>query len=717
MKKESFIFVLLLLPFINFGQEPEYNKTFFDNSLMENSWFYSEVSYSIPSFVLNVEKRLPLEKDVAFTPGNSLSLNYTSSEGGTWEVNLKYPKSRGKDFLKESKTLSFWIYTPENIKAEILPEIALNIGNSTSDFLPFSKYFRGDISEKWIQVKIPVSDFGIRLSSDEISGLKFRQNGTDGLEHQIFLDQVEFLSEQMNAKNLPVPEILSSRGYERHVDIAWNPVGLENVRYIKVYRSQDDKNYTAVGIQDPLEFNLFTDFTGVPDQKYHYKISALGYDYAESNLSESSEAETRQMNDEELLDMVQEAAFRYYWDGAEENSGLALENIPGRKNMIATGASGFGLMALIVGAEKGFIQKDEFLERIEKVVDFIEKSDRFHGAVSHFIDGPSGKVEPFFGEVDNGADLVETSFFMQGLVSVGEYLSEDISEEKILKERINRIWEAVEWDWFKKTEDSKFLYWHWSPDHNWQINHQLIGWNETMITYFMAIASPTHGISPEMYYTGWANQDQVAQDYRSNWGKTLEGSMFTNGTNYFGIPLKVGVSNGGPLFFTHYSFLGLDPHKMEDKYTNYFDNNQDIAKINYRYCVENPNNFEGLGKDSWGLTASDGPWGYKAREPKQENDDGTMAPTGAISSFPYTPEKSMAALKHFYRDNGKFLWGEYGFRDAFNLTEDWVAEIFMGLNQAPMVVMIENYRSGLLWNLFMKNKDVQQAISKIKQTE
>lgn len=717
MKKEGFIFAFLLLPFFNYGQEPEYNKTFFDNSLMENSWFYSEVSYSIPSFVLNVEKRLPVEKDVVFTPGNSLNLNYTSSKGGSWEVHLKYPKWRGKDFLKEGKILSFWIYAPENINAEILPEIALNTENSTSSFLSISEKLQGHISEKWTQFKIPISDFEMTASSNDIIGLKFRQNGADGLEHQIFLDQVEFLPEDIKNTTLQTPEILSAKGYERHVDLSWNDNSLENVRYIKIYRSEDGQNFKAVGIQDPIEFNRYTDFTGIPDQKYQYKISALAYDYSESKLSKPLEAETRQMNDEELLDMVQEAAFRYYWDGAEKTSGLALENIPGRQNMVATGASGFGLMALIVGVEKGFIQKEEFLERIEKVVKFVEKSDRFYGALPHFIDGPSGKVEPFFGDLDNGADLVETSFFMQGLVTVGEYLSEDNSEEKYLRDRIFKIWEAVEWDWFKQTENSKFLYWHWSPNHKWQINHKLIGWNETMITYFLAIASPTHAISPRMYYTGWANQDQVAQDYRSNWGKTTEGSMFTNENNYFGISLDVGVSNGGPLFFTHYSFLGLDPHKMVDKYTNYFQNNQDIAKINYRYCVENPNNFEGIGKDSWGLTASDGPWGYKAREPKQESDDGTMAPTGAISSFPYTPEKSIAALKHYYRDNGKFLWGEYGFRDAFNLSEDWVAEIFMGLNQAPMVVMIENYRSGLLWNLFMKNKNVQQAISKIKQAE
>lgn len=303
---------------------------------------------------------------------------------------------------------------------------------------------------------------------------------------------------------------------------------------------------------------------------------------------------------------------------------------------------------------------------------------------------------------------------MQGLLTVKQYLSENNSAENDLRTRITKIWEEVDWEWFKKGENDKYLTWHWSPDQQWVIDHQLIGWNETLITYFLAIASPDHGIDPAMYYSGWASQEQKAQDYRSNWGETNSGSLYKNEEVYFGISLKVGVGVGGPLFFTHYSFLGLDPHKMEDRYVNYFENNKNIVQINYRYSCENPGGYEGYGRNSWGLTASDGPEGYMAREAKPSQDDGTIAPTGAIASFPYTPEKSMEALINFYRNNGKFLWGEYGFRDAYNLSEDWVANIYMGLNQAPMTVMIENYRTGLLWDLFMKNQEVQEALKSIK---
>jgi len=724
MKTGGFLWVFLFLPLMHFAQESEYHHVFFDNSLMEESWFFSNVSYEKPGFVLNVEGRLPVEDQVSFTPGNSLKLHYKSTSEGNWKVALNFPEWRGKDFIKQGDILSFWLYVEDETILDELPQIAIGLDeDENSAYVPMGKFAPEYSFEKWIQVKIPLQGFlkspekdFTYSESSEIKKIWFTQASGDQGEHKLLIDQVEIMKEE-EPVSLSTPEIDEVKGFERHVDLVWKQQDPESIRYVKIYRSENNESFSPVGVQSPTQYSRYTDYTGSPGKTYYYKMSNLGYDYSESGLSESVMAETREMNDEELLDMVQEASFRYYWDGAEPNSGLARENIPGRKNMIATGTSGFGLMALIVGAEREFISREEFTARIEKVVSFIEQGDRFHGALPHFMDGPSGKVEPFFGKYDDGADLVETSFFMQGLLAVEQYLSKEDPKENELRERISEIWRDVEWSWFRQFEESPYLYWHWSPNHAWHINHKLIGWNETMITYFLAIASPTYGVPAKMYYSGWASQDSIAQNYRSNWGRTSEGSMYTNRETYYGIPLEVGVGNGGPLFFTHYSFLGLDPRKMEDKYTNYFSNNKDIVLINYRYCCENPGNFEGYGQESWGLTASDGPWGYKAREPKIDIDDGTIAPTGAIASFPYTPDKSMEALKDFYREKGSFLWGEYGFRDAFNLSEDWVANIFMGLNQAPMVVMIENHRTGLLWDLFMKNENVQQALENIKKAE
>lgn len=715
--------VLALLAAIQvYGSEPDYDQLFFDNSLMPESWHYSRVEYQAPSFLLNIQGRLPVEDSLHFTPGNCLELKYVSAPEGSWKVQLDHPMWRGKDHIKQGNALVFRMLVPGETPVDALPRIGLMLEDSTSAELTIGKYLPEIEQDQWMEVKIPLKDFagaaGGKFSyshSKEIVSVLFMQSNGDNQEHLIYIDQVEFYPAKPAGKGTVVPEIAEVKGYERHVDISWKPVDTRVVKYIQIYRSEGTGEFVPVAVQNPVYASRYADFTGEPGKTYRYRISCLDYDYNESELSSPASAETYEMTDGQLLDMVQEACFRYYWEGAEQVSGLALENIPGRKNMIATGASGFGLMALVVGTERGFITREQLTERLGTIVQFIEGGDRFHGALSHFMDGPTGKVEPFFGKYDNGGDLVETSFFMQGLLAASLYLSDENPEEKALKHRMTALWNDVEWDWYRKSADSPFLYWHWSPEHEWHIDHPLIGWNETLITYFLAIASPTHPVPAEMYYTGWASQSKRAQEYRTNWGNTSDGSMFSNNSTYYGVQLDVGVSNGGPLFFVHYSFLGLDPQKLTDRYTNYFRNNQAIARINYRYCCENPNRFPEYGKDCWGLTASDGPWGYKAREPVKGMDDGTIAPTGALASFPYLPDEAMEALKFYYRDCGHFLWGEYGFRDAFNLQEDWVAPIFMGLNQAPVAVMIENYRSGLLWNLFMSAADVQKGMQKLNE--
>ncbi|HKO79051.1 MAG TPA: glucoamylase family protein, partial [Chitinophagaceae bacterium] len=549
---------------------------------------------------------------------------------------------------------------------------------------------------------------------NEIIGVNFSQGKSSGDgHHTLYIDDIEFIPELAAPVISAKPAISNAKGYARHVTLQWQPIKGNAIKFVKIYRAEDGVNYRPVGIQSSF-INRFSDFTGQTVRKYDYKITFVGHDYKETELSPPATAYTKQMSDNELLTMVQEACFQYYWEGAEENSGLAKENIAGRHNMIASGASGFGIMALIAGTERKFINREQSIDRFIKIVNFLEKAATFHGAFSHFIDGPSGKAEPFFGKRDNGGDLVETSFLLQGLLTARAYFNGDDAREKMIRDKITSIWQKVEWNWYRRYPDSKFLYWHWSPDQAWIINHRLIGWNETMVTYLLAIASPTHSVPASMYYTGWANQDSIGQQYRANWGGTKEGSMYTNGNTYYGIRLDVGVSNGGPLFFTHYSYLGYDPHDIKDKYTNYFLNNQDIARINYLYCVDNPRKYKGYGDSCWGLTASDGPYGYSADEPVATQDKGKIAPTGAISSFPYSPVASMKALKNYYNNYGKFLWGEYGFRDAFSLTQNWCSEIYMGLNQAPMTVMIENYRTGLLWKLFMSNPEIKSGLKKLE---
>lgn len=714
MLRNSLLLIALLFSSASYAQEYEYNYSFFSNSAMPGDYFFSAAD-NRGSLIFSRDSKLLVSEKIFHTPGNALQLAYINSKGGHWQATIFRQEMRGVDHFKKAASLSCWLFNPSAETAiDELPVVQLMKSDSSLSEkikIPLLK------SNQWQQVIIPTSSFKDfdQGKPENIIGVVFaQQEDRNSKKQTIYIDDIEFLNTNKPAIITTVPEIVIAKGYAKHVDISWKKITDKNIKLVKIYRSENGKDYLPVGIQQPY-INRFADFTGETGKKYFYKTTFLDDNYKETVFSSPAEATTMSMTDDELLTMVQEASFRYYWEGAESNSGLAKENISGRNNMIATGASGFGILALITGTERKFITRKESVDRFVKIVNFLEKAETFHGVYPHFINGTTGKVEPFFGKRDNGADLVETSFLFQGLLAARQYFSGSDPQEKLIRDKITAIWKKAEWDWFKQYPDSKFLYWHWSPDQGWIINHNLIGWNETMVTYLLGIASPSHPVPASMYYSGWANQDNTGQKYRSAWGQTNEGSMYTNGNSYYRIKLDVGVSNGGPLFFTHYSYMGYDPRLITDKYTNYFRNNQNIARINHSYCVQNPKGYKGYSDSAWGLTASDGPYNYSADEPVPAQDHGKIAPTGAIGSFPYTPIESMKALKNYYFNYGSFLWGPYGFKDAFDLTSNWCSEIYMGLNQAPMTVMIENHRTGFIWKLFMKDPDVKAGMEKLQQ--
>jgi hypothetical protein len=471
--------------------------------------------------------------------------------------------------------------------------------------------------------------------------------------------------------------------------------------------------FTPIGTQ-LAGIGRYEDFLAKSGVHAEYKVAASDWQYRDSDSSHTADATTHELTDDELLTMLQKACFHYYWEGADPHSGMARENIPGDDRIVATGASGFAIMALMVGVDRGFITRQQGVERLTRIVGFLQHAQRYHGVWSHFMNGDTGQTMAVFGMFDNGGDLVETSFLMEGLLAARQYFHGSGKAERDLYRRITGLWETVEWNWYRETPDGPFLYWHWSPQWSWQINHPLIGFNEVMVTYLLAIASPTYGVPASLYYSGWAGEAQPSLQGGNGGSASSQGDLYGNGHSYYGIKLDVGLGTGGPLFFTHYSYLGFDPHTLHDRYTkSYFENNRDMALINRAYCIADPRHFAGYGADSWGLTASDGPEGYVPHAPNAEDDRGTITPTGALSSFPYTPEASMAAFKHFYRDLGAQLWGAYGPRDAFNPGVNWVSPIYMGLNQAPIVVMIENYRSGLVWKNFMSNPEIGNMLKEL----
>lgn len=410
------------------------------------------------------------------------------------------------------------------------------------------------------------------------------------------------------------------------------------------------------------------------------------------NTGIDSSDKFQSISDDALLDLVQKQTFKYFWDFGHPVSGMARErNTSG--DVVTTGGTGFGIMSMLVGVKRNFISRADALQRITIIVDFLtDKCTRFHGAFSHWIDGSSGATVPFSPQ-DNGGDLVETSFLLEGLLCARQYFDQPATAEKSLRDKINAIWNGVEWNWYRQNQD--VLYWHWSPDYNFQINHAIKGWNEALVVYVLAGSSNTDSIPVVAYNEGWA----------SNGG-------MKNGNSFYGVNLPLGPTFGGPLFFAHYSFLGIDPDNLTDAYANYQTQNVNHSRINFNYCVDNPKNYYGYSASNWGLTASDdNKSGYSAHAP--DNDDGVISPTAAISSLPYTPSQSMAAIKFFYYKLGDKLWKEYGFIDAFNLNDLWFADSFLAIDQGPQIVMIENYRSGMLWDLFMSCPEVKRGMKQL----
>lgn len=700
-----------------------YRHSFFDNSPRTTTYYYSSGKSVPPSILALQDGKIPVDRNIFFTPPNSLHLNWESKSGGGWSAEIRVIAFRNREIVFEGDTLSFWCYSPEAIRAADLPElrlldtnhnfsVPLRIGDFSGDLLP----------NKWTQVLIPLREISTgsvdTFDPHRLATLVFGQNAADGTQHNLFLDEIRIedassarQSVSSSAKLL-APRNVQARGYERHVDISWDPVTNDALRRYIISRSFDGTNFQSIGMQVPGT-NRFTDFLGQIGRTAYYRVAASDQNFRESPPSSPVSASTRTMTDDELLTMLEESCFRYYWEGAHPDSGMTRENLPGNDRIVATGATGFGVMALVVGVDRGFITREQGVQHLSKIVSFLEKAPRYHGAWSHFMDGATGQTLPVFDMYENAGDLVETAFLIQGLLAARQYFKGSGPQETKIYQRITALWQTVEWDWYRKSPQGDAIYWHWSPEWSWRINHRLTGFNETMIVYLLAIASPTHPVAADLYYTGWAGQSDAAANYRKGWSSTGEGEHYLNGHSYYGIKLDVGVGSGGPLFFAHYSYMGFDPHSLTDLYTNYFKNNQNLARINLAYATENSGKHKTYGRDAWGITASDGPWGYAAESPEAKDDFGTLAPTGALASFPYTPEASMATFKHFYRDLGDRLWGIYGPIDAYNLDVNWWSPIYMGLNQAPITVMIENYRSGLVWKLFQSNREIQEMLEKL----
>lgn len=399
----------------------------------------------------------------------------------------------------------------------------------------------------------------------------------------------------------------------------------------------------------------------------------------------------------DLLDNLQRKHAAYFWDGAHTPTGLPYDRrgTDGRivSDLASIGGTGFGLMSIIVMADRGWVSRDQAASRVKTILVALDMVPRYRGAFPHFLNVNDLQAVPLL-PMDDGADLVETALLAQGLICIRQYFNSGSATEAEIRQHVDRIISTIEWSGFVRPGARPSLFWHWSPKHGWSLNVPITGWNEGLVAYVLAAGSANYPIDPQVFHLGWANEG----NYR-------------NGNFYYGHRLPVGSPYGGPLFLSQYSFCGLDPRGLYDEHIDYWDQVVAHARINYEHCRRNPKGHIGYGIYGWGLTASHGPRGYLVSCPI--NDTGVLAPTAALSSFPFLPEQAEAAARSFFSYGNGRLWGDFGFADAFAPAQNWVSDCNLAINQGPIVAMIENFRSGLLWRLFMESPEVQTGLVRL----
>jgi hypothetical protein len=702
-KMKSFLVFWMALLFSVTGRSQEVffftegtDIAFYDQGIVNvNNLGESAFEHTHPPSAPQYNDKVPCST-TAYEGSTSLKFNYTSAENGNWRVIL-YRSDWSTADISALDSLSFYLFSENEIPAAALPLIGFRAvnqsgsGDVNSQLFSLKNYNEDIPANQWTKVKFPLSVlFNDSESNDldltKVKGVIFNQSESNGTSRLILIDEI---SAFRSISEIPAVENLVAVGYDSHAELNWD-FPMVDLAY-RIYASFDGG--ADFELRAETTENYYLDF--VPEQARNSEVFYRVVSTFQGNESEPAEAlaQIRDFSDDELMDMVQRYSFRYFWEGAHQATGMALERSNGNGRTAASGATGMGLMALIVAHEREYKPQEEIKDRVLKILEFLENCDRHHGAWSHWYNADTYQTQPFTSD-DDGGDIVETSFVAQGLIALKNYFTGTDAKSVQIRETADALWKEIDWDWYRNGGQN-VLYWHWSPNFNFQKNMKVTGWNECLVTYVMAASSPTHGISKVVYDQGWAGN----------------GAM-VNPRTFYGHQISLSPDWGGPLFWIHYSHLGINPNGLEDQYANYWQEHVNTAKIHHAYAMENPKGHANYNEKNWGLTASDDPYGYTAHRP-MSNDNGTISPTAALASMPYTPEESMKALNYFYRERGQDLFGKFGPYDAFNDNLGWVQEAYIGIDQGPIVVMIENHRTGLLWNTVMQDADVQAGLEKL----
>jgi hypothetical protein len=504
-----------------------------------------------------------------------------------------------------------------------------------------------------------------------------------------------------NQKPIAVPRNLMTGSRQLSVNLQWEAVA-GSMGY-EVQRSAAPLGPFKTLRNNLQQLTIYNDFLDEAATNY-YRVRSIQTNneghVLPSDWSRPIEGSSEALNREKLITDVQRASFDYFYLYAHPASGLARASARRDPDICAIGASGMGLFNLGVGIERGFITRQEGADVTLKELRFLsQKADRFHGAFPHFINGETGRVIPF-SKYDDGADIVETAFLMEGVLFAREYFSLTNSEETEIRGLADGLWRGVEWNWFvNQSSPIPAMIWHWSPRYGWKKNLFILGFNECQIVYVLALGSPTHPIKPECYWKGWESGNYAAE------------------STQFGIHVELGGCSdvGPPLFMAHFSYLGLDPHALVFNGQSYFDHFRNFCLVQNRYAESRSKVHKGYGV-LWGITASAGPDGYRAFAPGLR-DNGTLAPTASLSSMPYVPAESYSCLLEMYQKYGSQLWGPFGLYDAFNFSRNWVSKTYLCIDEGPIAPMIENYRTGLCWKTFMKAAEIGPVVKMLNEGE
>jgi hypothetical protein len=656
------------------------------------SWGYA----TAPSQLALVHvSHVPADAGHFFLGTNSVRLSWTSAAGGDWMLAVATP---GWVVLDPSPfdTLVFAVWSPAPIPASDLPDLLLeDADNVRTPRHALAPYLPGVSAGSWTRVAVPLSLFRAAPGGADLTRVNkvfFAQpaGSASGSPYTMYVDEIRFVSAGGSAPPTPAAE---ARAFERHLEVRWDPAALPDAERVRIERGAGGSWLRAADV--PAADGCFVDWLGAAGLAGEYRATAYGWHLDVSAPGPAVGAATAALGDDGWLDMAEEGAFRYFWNHAHPVSGLARERY-GSGDVCATGGTGMGIMALVAGSARGYAPRAAVAARVRGILDFFAtRAAGYHGAFSHWVNGMTGATIPFDSPTEFTGDIVETSYLMQGILAARQYFDGADPVEADVRALATQLWEGVDWNAYRPTPTSETIYWLWSPTSGFSTGFPVSGWNECMIVYLLATASPTHPVPAYCYKRGYSRN----------------GAM-VNGHYFLGYPLWLGQDYGGPLFFAHYSFLGFDPRSRRDLWCNYWAQNQSHTLIDRAYCALNPAQRVGYSSSIWGLTASDDPWGYGVHAP-YANDNGTLTPTAALSSMPYAPREGLEALQGMYRAYGQGLWGPFGPWDAYNPGQAWYSGSYIAIDEGPIAVMIENSRSGLLWECFMRNPEIPAMLDSL----